>query len=160
MRFIPLWRYLLVGIGGGTLAGLMGVGGGVVLIPLMTAYLGLSQREAHATSLAVIVPTALVAAIYYAQYPRLEDPGNPVPAYIAVAGFVVSSILAAPLGARIAHHLNPAQLRRIFAVLLTAVAIRMILQDPTVGNIILLSGLVLMVAMAVWSLARGKEQPA
>lgn len=160
MNSIPLWRYIAVGIAGGTLSGLAGVGGGVVIIPLITAYLALSQREAHAVSLGAIVPTAIAAALVYALWPRDEPPGNDVPAYIAGAGFMISAVLAAPIGVRISHRINQKQLRRIFAVLLTAVGLRMLLQHPTIGNAILITGFVLMVGMAVWSLVFQREEAA
>ena len=59
---------LLAGIGlvGGSISGLVGVGGGIVMIPLMVGLLGMSQHRAHGTSLAIIVPTALAATIRYA----------------------------------------------------------------------------------------------
>ena len=63
MNSIPLWRYIAVGVAGGTLSGLAGVGGGVVIVPLITAYLALSQRQAHAVSLGAIVPTATRPAV-------------------------------------------------------------------------------------------------
>ncbi len=53
---------VLAGIGSGALAGLLGVGGGVFMVPLLVLVAGLDQHEAAATSLCVIVPTALVAS--------------------------------------------------------------------------------------------------
>ena len=56
---------LLIGAAAGLMSGLMGVGGGIVMIPLMTAFLGLTQHKAHGTSLAVIVFTAIAGALTY-----------------------------------------------------------------------------------------------
>jgi hypothetical protein len=59
------WSLLLagtvLGAGAGLLAGLGGVGGGIIMVPALTQWFGLSQKHAVATSLAVIVPTALMA---------------------------------------------------------------------------------------------------
>ena len=51
-----------VGAAAGLIAGLLGVGGGVIMVPGLVLFLGLSQIEAEATSLLAIVPTALVGA--------------------------------------------------------------------------------------------------
>ena len=160
MNSVPLWRYIAVGVAGGTLSGLAGVGGGVVIVPLITAYLALSQREAHAVSLGAIVPTAIGAALVYALWPRDEPPGNEVPAYIAGAGFMISAVIAAPIGVRISHRINQKQLKRLFAILLTAVGLRMLLQHPVLGNVILIVGFALLAVMAVWSLVFHREEAA
>ena len=53
---------LALGLAGGTLAGLFGVGGGIVFVPALTLGLGLSQLSAEATSLAAIVPVVVVGS--------------------------------------------------------------------------------------------------
>jgi uncharacterized protein len=53
---------LLIGLAAGFIAGLLGVGGGVIIVPGLVLFLGLSQIEAEATSLLAIVPTAIVGA--------------------------------------------------------------------------------------------------
>jgi uncharacterized membrane protein YfcA len=160
MKSAPLWLYILIGAAGGLLAGLAGVGGGIVLVPLMTAWLGLSQKESQATSLTVIIPTALVSALLYAFYPRVEPPGNEVPAYIPAMGYALSSVLTAPLAARLTRRLDAQQLRRLFAILITAVAVRLLWQDERVGNMVLIVGLVLMAVVAAWDLTVGRRKTA
>ena len=54
---------LAVGITSGMLAGLLGVGGGVLLVPFLVLAVGMSQHEAEATSLLVVLPTAIVASL-------------------------------------------------------------------------------------------------
>ena len=51
------------GLGTGTAAGLLGVGGGILMVPFLTLAIGLSQHGAEATSLVVVLPTALVASL-------------------------------------------------------------------------------------------------
>ncbi|MBP2667104.1 MAG: Sulfite exporter TauE/SafE, partial [Firmicutes bacterium] len=53
-------KALLIGFTGGIVGGLLGIGGAIILVPLMVHYLGVSQHMAHATSLAVIIPGAAI----------------------------------------------------------------------------------------------------
>lgn len=100
---------LLIGVA----AGLFGVGGGILFVPLLVA-LGLGQIEAQATSLLAILPTVLVGAANQHRYGNLR---------VRTALIVgVASIGGVELGARIATALPESTLRRLFAVLLFAVA--------------------------------------
>ena len=58
-----MWIAILIGALSGVVAALCGVGGGIVMVPLFTMFLGLSQKQAVATSLAAIVLTALFASL-------------------------------------------------------------------------------------------------
>ncbi|MQB00924.1 MAG: TSUP family transporter [Actinobacteria bacterium] len=59
-------KVLAIGLVAGLASGLLGVGGGIVMVPLLTAFVGLDQHRAHATSLAAIVPIAAVGALTFA----------------------------------------------------------------------------------------------
>src|SRR5439155_4170068 len=59
------WTALFIGLAGGFTSGLLGIGGGVVLVPLMLRFLRLPQSHAHGTSLAILVVTATAAALTY-----------------------------------------------------------------------------------------------
>jgi len=61
-----IWLAVLIGLLAGVLAGMFGVGGGFLMVPLYISWLGLEQRKSHATSLAAIVPIALAGALGYA----------------------------------------------------------------------------------------------
>jgi uncharacterized protein len=104
---------VLLGMAAGTLAGAFGVGGGILFVPTLVA-LGLSQLEAEATSLLAILPTALVGSLRQRAY------GNVRLRPALVLG--VASIAGAFVGVRIATSLPEDVLRRLFAVLLLAVA--------------------------------------
>ena len=104
---------VLLGMAAGTLAGAFGVGGGILFVPTLVA-LGLSQLEAEATSLLAILPTALVGSLRQRAY------GNVRLRPALVLG--VASIAGAFVGVRIATSLPDDVLRRLFAVLLLAVA--------------------------------------
>src|SRR5206468_689357 len=56
---------VLAGFGAGLAGGLFGVGGGIVMVPVLTAFFGLTQHEAHGTSLAAVAATALAGIVVY-----------------------------------------------------------------------------------------------
>lgn len=101
---------LLVGL----LTGLFGVGGGFVIVPVLTIILGREIREAIATSLIVIVGNAIIAL-------ALRGPGSVDWAVAAV--LTIPMLVGSLLGARLAAGLDPVRLRRTFAFVLIAVAI-------------------------------------
>lgn len=59
------WVFVLIGLAGGFLSGLFGVGGGVVVVPALTMFAGLTQRQAAGTALAAILPAAAVGSVSY-----------------------------------------------------------------------------------------------
>jgi len=65
-------KAISVGIAGGLGAGLIGIGGGIIMIPCMISFLGVSQHKAHATSLAAIAPLAVMSAAVYSSYGNLN----------------------------------------------------------------------------------------
>ncbi len=116
------------GFGIGGLSGLVGAGGGFVTVPFLT-WRGVSIHHAVATSAAMGFPIALVGAASNV-FQGWDVPGLPagslgyvyVPALLSVAA---ASVLSAPFGARLAHALNVAQLRKVFAGLLFLLAFYM-----------------------------------
>jgi uncharacterized protein len=108
---------LTLGLAGGTLAGLFGVGGGIVFVPALTLGLGLSQLSAEATSLAAIVPVVAVGS-YRQHHEGLVDWRS--------AGIIGACSLAGVLaGAEIALRLPESDLQRGFALLLVLAAVQM-----------------------------------
>jgi uncharacterized protein len=111
---------VLVAVGGvaGMLAGLLGLGGGILLVPFLVLAVGLTQHEAEATSLLVILPTALAASVAL----RRRDVGDlPVALGLGVVGAA-----GAVAGAVLALSLPADALRLIFAVLLALIGLRLI----------------------------------
>jgi uncharacterized membrane protein YfcA len=102
-----------LGVVAGILAGLFGVGGGILFVPILTA-LGLTQLHAEASSLLAIIPTVCVGVW------RQERYGNVRWRSAAVLG--TASIAAAVGGAQVAISLPEATLRKLFAVLLLLTA--------------------------------------
>jgi uncharacterized protein len=111
---------LLVAVGAtaGVLAGFLGVGGGILLVPFLVLALGMSQHEAEATSLLVILPTAIAASIAL----RLRGVGDlPVALGLGLVGAA-----GATAGALLALELPADVLRWVFAALLALVGLRLI----------------------------------
>jgi uncharacterized membrane protein YfcA len=141
----PLWRYVATGLVGGFLSGFAGIGGGVVLIPMMVGLLGVSQHRAHGTSLAIIIPTAIVAATQYFVAPH---EGKPPPLDLAAA-YAATAVIGAPIGAHLISYVNPRNLRQLFGLLLLALAVGALTRKTPYalwGNVFLAVGLVALVA--------------
>src|SRR5689334_16750002 len=113
---------VLAGAVAGFFGGLFGVGGGIVLVPLLTNFLAFTQHRAHGTSLAVIVFTAIASVVVYATHGNVD----------VVTGAIVglASVAGAPLGVRLAQRLSGPNLSRAFYVFLVLVAARL-LWTPT-----------------------------
>jgi len=107
---------LVLGLSAGVLAGMFGVGGGILFVPTLVA-LGLGQLEAQGTSLLAILPTVLVGAWNQRRY------GNLRVRTAVVVG--ISSVVGVEIGARLVTALPETTLRRLFAVLLFAVAVQL-----------------------------------
>jgi hypothetical protein len=103
-----------VGAAAGLIAGLFGVGGGVLMVPALVVFLGLSQIEAEATSLLAIVPVALVGAWRQTRY------GNVRWRDAVLIG--VLSVLGGAAGVAAANALPERALRLAFAALMIVVA--------------------------------------
>jgi uncharacterized protein len=107
-----------VGVGAGVLAGFLGVGGGILLVPFLVLALGMTQHEAEATSLLVILPTAIAASVAL----HLRKIGDlPVALGIGLVG-----AFGAAGGVLLALALPGSVLRWIFAALLALVGLRLI----------------------------------
>jgi hypothetical protein len=104
---------VLLGFTAGIVAGMFGVGGGILFVPTLIA-LGLGQVEAQATSLAAILPTVAAGTWRQASYGNVRWKPALMVGLTSVAGVVV--------GAQVALSLPEDVLRRLFAVLLVAVA--------------------------------------
>ncbi len=104
---------ICLGLGAGLLSGVFGVGGGILFVPTLVL-LGLGQVEASATSLLAIVPTAAVGAA------RQRSFGNLRLRAALLVGAV--SVVGAELGVQMATKIDEDVLRRLFGVLLLAVA--------------------------------------
>ena len=148
---------LLVGAIGGFLSGMFGVGGGIIMVPLLVWLIGLDQRHASATSLIAIVPSAVAGSIQYAVAGHLD----------LVAGLLIAAggIAGSLVGTRLLKTLPLGWLRWLFIALLLVTAIRLLFEVPSRGSDIVLSpgviaglvalGLVMGVASGLFGIGGG-----
>ncbi len=118
---------LAVGLAAGILSGIVGIGGGIVIVPALVYFLGYEQKMAQGTSLAILLlPIGLLGVIqfYKAGYVNWR-----VTAVIAVAFFAGSYF-----GSRIALSISQEALKKIFAVVMVLVAIKMLLPSGPSGG--------------------------
>ena len=85
---------LLLGFGAGLIAGLFGVGGGIVLVPALVLFAGLGQLEAEATSLLAIVPVAVAGAWRQHAYGNLRLRAGLLMGVVAIGGSVAGVVIA------------------------------------------------------------------
>jgi uncharacterized membrane protein YfcA len=119
MSGVPLYL-ALVGFGflAGAAAGLLGIGGGILIVPFLTLVAGATQHQAEATSLLVILPTAIVAT-FALQRKGIGDATLALRiGALGAAGAVIGALVALALPAQV--------LRYVFAVFLAAVAVRLL----------------------------------
>ncbi len=116
---------LVAGVGIGTLAGLIGIGGAAMMVPLMSLGFGVSIRAAISTSLAVTVAIGIVGSTGYILAGFDEIAGLPP--------IIIGSIAGAWLGVRVRDLMSEAFLQRAFAVFMALVGIRVILDAAGVA---------------------------
>jgi uncharacterized membrane protein YfcA len=108
-----------IGLFAGLLSGLLGVGGGIVMVPLLVLVASYGQHEAHATSLAAIIPIAAVGALRYAAAETVD--------YRVAVLLAAGGLLGAPLGARLMARTSETALKLLFGLLMVAVAVQLLL---------------------------------
>ena len=113
-------RLLLIGLVAGFFSALLGVGGGIVIVPMLLLLGGWDMRSATATSLAAIGITATAGVAVYAAH------GEVRPVYAALVG--VPAAFGALGGTSLQQRLPVRTLSYLFAALLVAIAIRMLVQ--------------------------------
>lgn len=111
--------HVVGGVVAGGVSSLFGVGGGIVLVPLLVLGFGYGQHLAEGTSLAVIVPTALTGAVAHHRHSAYTD-------WRLGAELGVGAVLGAVAGAQVALGLDAATLGRLFGVLQAVVAALML----------------------------------
>ena len=119
MSVSMLLMLLLIGVVTGVMAGMLGIGGAIIMIPAMVFLLGFSQQMAQGTSLAVMLPPIGIFAAY-----NYWNAGhvNITFALILAGAFIVGSYF----GSKIALNLPQTLLKKIFGILLLLVAAKML----------------------------------
>src|ERR1044072_790552 len=109
----------IIGLLAGMLSGLIGVGGGIIIVPALVFFLGFSQKEAQGTSLGLLLlPIGILAVINYYQKGFID---------VKIVGIMaVAFVLGGWLGSKLALAISEAALKRIFAIVLFYTAFRML----------------------------------
>lgn len=115
---------LLIGLAAGILSGLVGVGGGIIMVPALVFFMNYTQHQAQGSSLAVLtLPVVILASLYY--YYECRNAGTPIDLRVVgllAAGFIVGGFF----GSKMALAINQDHLKKIFAVILFYTAFKML----------------------------------
>ncbi|HSC90670.1 MAG TPA: TSUP family transporter [Gaiellaceae bacterium] len=106
-----------IGLVGGLLSGLLGVGGGVVMVPLLVLWARYRQRDAHAASLGAIIPISLAGILTYGIAGRVH--------WLDAAALAVGAVAGARLGAGLLARIDERPLKLVFGCFLLAAAVTM-----------------------------------
>jgi len=115
---------MVLGFATGMLSGLLGIGGGSVLVPVLVYLLGLSQHRAHGTSLAYMAPVALFTALSYSGHGHVD--------WLVAIELAVGGVVGAAVGARICVLTSARRLRTYFGLFLAAIGLRMMYEARAV----------------------------
>jgi uncharacterized membrane protein YfcA len=119
LTMLEITQFILLGLVAGTLAGILGIGGAIFVVPALVFLFGWSQHMAQGTTLAMLVPPiGILAALRYYQAGHVD---------LRVAGLLcIGFFIGGFFGAQIANALSAETLRKVFGIALILVAIRMI----------------------------------
>jgi uncharacterized protein len=121
---------LLIGLAAGMLSGLVGIGGGIIMVPALIFFMNYTQHQAQGSSLAVLtLPVVIIASLYY--YQQCQKAGTPIDLKIVgllAAGFIVGAYF----GSKLALTLDQDLLKKIFAVILFYTAFKMLNWDAMI----------------------------
>lgn len=117
--------FAVVGLIAGIFSGLFGVGGGVIMVPMLVAFAGLDRRMASGTSLLAILPTSIVGAISYGVGGHVS--------LVAGGVLAIGTVIGAQLGTWLMSRTPTQVLRWAFVAFLVAVGVQMLLVTPVRG---------------------------
>ena len=110
-------QLVVIGVVGGLLSGLLGVGGGIVMVPLLVLWACYRQRDAHALSLGAIVPISIGGIVTFGIAGELH--------WLDAAALAVGAIVGARLGAGLLARIGERPLKMVFGLFLVGVAVAM-----------------------------------
>ena len=121
---------IIIGIAAGMLSGLVGVGGGIIMVPALVFFMNYNQHQAQGTSLGVLtLPVVIIASLYY--YYQCRKMGTPMD--LRVIGLLaVGFVAGAYFGSKLAISLPTDTLKKIFAIILFYTAIKMLGWDAAI----------------------------
>jgi uncharacterized membrane protein YfcA len=111
--------FSLAGLAAGAVAGLFGVGGGILMVPVLVLAFSREQHLAQGTSLAAMVPLAIAGALRYSVKGNVD--------WIAAAGLAIGAVIGVTyVGVPLAEAIKAPLLGKLFGVLMTFVGLRMV----------------------------------
>jgi uncharacterized membrane protein YfcA len=121
---------IIIGIAAGVLSGLVGVGGGIIMVPALIFFMNYNQHQAQGTSLGVLtLPVVIVASLYY--YHQCKKMGTPMD--LRIIGLLAAGFIGgAYFGSKLALALHTDVLKKIFAVVLFYTAFKMLGWDAAI----------------------------
>ena len=114
-------RFIVSGLAGGVLSGLLGVGGGIVMVPLLVFWAAYGQRDAHALSLGAIIPISLASVVTFGAAGKVH-PGEAV-------ALAAGAVAGARIGAGALARIDERRLKLVFGVFLAAVGVLMLVRS-------------------------------
>ncbi|WP_386807487.1 TSUP family transporter [Lutibacter holmesii] len=122
MTLSTIITLIIIGLLAGVLSGLVGVGGGIIMVPLFVLFLGLTQHNAQGLSLAVMLPPVTFLAVY--NYHTSGTGGN-IDWRVALTVSLLF-IIGGFLGSKLALQIDQRTLKKIFGFFMLIVAIKLI----------------------------------
>ena len=119
----PWWVFIVLGLCAGVLSGALGLGSGIILIPILVLLCGFGQKNAQGMALAVMVPMALLGALRYWKNPQIEMNGMVIA--LIICGALVGVLVGTELASRLPSHI----LRKAFAIFLVIAAVRIFISS-------------------------------
>jgi uncharacterized membrane protein YfcA len=124
---------ILVGVAAGVLSGMVGVGGGIIIVPALVYFLAFSQQKAQGTSLGILLlPVGILAVMQYYKHGHVD-----VKVVLIVS---LAFILGSFFGSKLALSLPEATLKKVFAIMMILIAFKMLFLDrprskPTIEKV-------------------------
>ncbi len=119
---------VLVGIAAGVMGGLVGVGGGIIIVPALVYLMGFSQKTAQGTSLGLIMlPVGILGVLQYYKQGHVD--------FRVVGLLAIGFLIGSYFGSKVALRLPQDTVKKIFAVFMIIMAVKMLFLDkPKPGN--------------------------
>ncbi len=116
---------LIIGVAAGMLSGLVGVGGGLIIVPALVYFLAFSQKQAQGTSLGILLlPVGILAVMHYYKGGYID-----IKVVLMVSlGFLVGGYFGSKLAV---YHLSENTIKKVFAIMMLLTALKMLFVDKT-----------------------------
>lgn len=122
MTLSTILLLICIGLAAGFLSGLIGIGGGIIIVPALVALAGFSQKMAQGTSLGILLlPVGILAVINYYKQGYLDVK------FVAIIS--VAFVLGGLLGSKLAVSLSDEKMKKVFAVVLLIISLKMLFLD-------------------------------